>query len=191
MCSAKLDSRQEELLLELAFRSIEYGLEHGREMAVDVDDFPPDLQEKRATFVTLKSDHDLQGCIGTLEAYRPLVTDVCANAYAAAFSDPRFQALTYRQLGSLTLSVSVLSPAQELHFNSEAELIEQLRPGIDGVILQQGWRRGTFLPSVWSSLPDKQNFLAHLKMKAGLSGDYWSDDIRAYRYTTHVFGDDD
>jgi len=191
MCSAKLDKRQEKLLLELAFRSIEHGLKYGREMAIDVEDFPPDLRAKRATFVTLKVDHDLQGCIGTLEAYRPLVTDVCANAYAAAFSDPRFQALTYRQLGSLTLSVSVLNPAEELHFNSEAELIEQLRPGIDGLILQQEWRRGTFLPSVWSSLPDKQNFLAHLKMKAGLSGDYWSDNIRAYRYTTHVFGDDD
>ncbi len=191
MCSAKLDRKHEELLLELAFKSIEYGLEHNREMAIDVQEFPSELREKRATFVTLKTNRDLQGCIGTLEAYRPLVTDVCANAYAAAFSDPRFQALTHSQLGSLTITISVLDPADEMHFNSEPELIEQLRPGIDGLILQQGWRRGTFLPSVWSSLPEKQDFLTHLKMKAGLSGDYWSDDIRVYRYTTHVIGDDD
>ena len=191
MCSAKLDRKHEELLLELAFKSIAYGLEHNREMAIDVQEFPPELREKRATFVTLKTNRDLQGCIGTLEAYRPLVTDICANAYAAAFSDPRFQALTHSQLGSLTITISVLDPADEMHFNSEPELIEQLRPGIDGLILQQGWRRGTFLPSVWSSLPEKQDFLTHLKMKAGLSGDYWSDDIRVYRYTTHVIGDDD
>ena len=191
MYSAKLDNLQEKLLLELAFKSIEYGVQHGREMVIDEDDFPPELREHRATFVTLKTNHDLQGCIGTLEAYRPLVTDVCANAYAAAFSDPRFEALKHQQLEALKISISVLNPAEELRFDSEAELIEQLRPGIDGLIMQLGWRRGTFLPSVWSSLPDKQRFLTQLKIKAGLSGDFWSEDIRVFRYTTHGIGADD
>ena len=168
MCSAELDSRQEKMLLDVAFKSIQYGLDYGREMVIDVNDFPPPLREKRATFVTLKTNHELQGCIGTLEAHRQLVTDVCANAYAAAFSEPL-----------------------ELHFQTEVQLLGQLRPGIDGVILQQGSRRGTFLPSVWNSLPEKQKFLAQLKVKAGLSPDYWSDDIRAYHYTTHVIGEDD
>ncbi len=191
MYSAELDSRQEKVLLELALKAIEHGLQHGREMVILADHFPPDLRENRASFVTLRTNHDLRGCIGTLEAYRPLVTDVCANAYAAAFSDPRFEALTHGQLGSLNISISVLNPAEELRFDSEAELLEQLRPGVDGLILQLGRQRGTFLPSVWASLPDKQQFLVQLKIKAGLSGDFWSEDIRAYRYTTHVIGEKD
>ena len=186
-----LTSDHEQLLLGVARQAIEYGLEQGQAMAVDEDKYPLPLREPRATFVTLTAAGNLQGCIGSLEAYRPLVSDVASNAYSAAFADPRFQPLTPTQLQALGISISILSPAEALHFESEVDLLEQLRPGIDGVILQQGAKRGTFLPTVWSSLSDRKTFLEHLKLKAGLSAGYWSNDIRAYRYTTHIIGQKD
>lgn len=189
MSSAEFDREQEQLLRGVARQAIEHGLGHGRELAVDVQDYPPLLRERRATFVTLKVRDELRGCIGSLEAYRPLVLDVAANARAAAFSDPRFDPLGREQLASLQISISILSPAEALHFNDEADLLAQLRPGIDGVVLSEGSQRGTFLPSVWESLPDRRDFLQQLKLKTGLPVDYWSDRIHAYRYTTHVIGE--
>ena len=190
MSSIEIEARHQSLLLDLARDSIAYGLEHRRELDIDVQDYPPALGEHRATFVTLKLNRELQGCIGTLEAYRPLVRDVVANAYAAAFSDPRFSPVTRAQLSQLAISISVLSPPEELTIKNESELLEQLRSGIDGLILREGPMRGTFLPSVWESLPDKRQFLAHLKLKAGLSVDYWSDTIQVFRYSTQSFGQD-
>jgi AmmeMemoRadiSam system protein A len=188
MSFTEIEAQHQPLLLDVARESIAYGLEHGRGKDVDVGDYSPALCEHRATFVTLKLNGQLQGCIGTLEAYRPLVTDVVANAYAAAFSDPRFPPVTHAQLPHLAISISILSPPEELTFKNESELQDQLRADIDGLILREGSFRGTFLPSVWKSLPDKRQFLEHLKLKAGLSVDYWSDKIQVYRYTTQSFG---
>ncbi len=188
MSSNEIDPRLHQTLLELARESIAYGLRHGREPSVDPQDYPPELRVPRATFVTLHRGGQLRGCIGTLEAHRPLVSDVVANAYAAAFSDPRFPPLSEPELDDLDISISVLTPPEEIHFHSEEELLEQLRPGIDGVILQEDGRRGTFLPSVWEQLPDRRQFLEHLKLKAGLPPGYWSDSLRAYRYTAQEIG---
>ncbi|MCQ8116445.1 AmmeMemoRadiSam system protein A [Methylomonas rosea] len=175
-------------LLELARQSIVHGLQTGRPLPVNLADYPAELRQTRATFVTLERGGQLRGCIGMLEAVRPLAEDVTENAFAAAFRDRRFSPLTNEELADLDLHISVLSPAVALKFNSEADLIAQLRPGMDGIILQEGSRRGTFLPSVWEDLPNPKQFLQHLKQKAGLPAAYWSDTIRAYRYTTEMFG---
>ncbi len=129
----------------------------------------------------------MRGCIGSLEARRPLVEDIAHNAHAAAFHDPRFPPLSPAELADLTIHIAILQPAEALAFHSEAELLAQLRPGIDGLILQDGAHRATFLPAVWEGLPEPRQFLNELKRKAGLRMDYWSDSIQAWRYTTESF----
>jgi uncharacterized protein len=170
------------LLLQTALHSIEQGLESGQALKVDADTFPVALQAVRASFVTLNIDTQLRGCIGRLEASRPLVEDVAENAFSAAFHDPRFQPIVTGELKHLKISLSILTPAEPLDFSSEQSLLAQLQPGVDGLIFKLGNRRGTFLPSVWESLPDPKQFLAHLKQKAGFAPDFWSDDVECFRY---------
>lgn len=141
------------------------------------------LQAAGASFVTLTVADDLRGCIGTLEAWRPLADDVAANAQAAAFSDYRFSPVTARELPSLRVEVSVLGTAEPLAAASEAEAIARLVPGRDGLILATDGRRATFLPQVWETLPDPRDFLAHLKRKAGLPADRWPASLALWRYT--------
>jgi AmmeMemoRadiSam system protein A len=179
------DSQQQQLL-NTARESIQEGLERARPLAVEADPDTP-FATPGACFITLKIDGQLRGCIGSLEAYRPLIIDVAENAYAAAFQDPRFAPLTQPELARLNLSLSILSPAESMAFDSQEDLLRQLRPGIDGLILQAGAQRGTFLPSVWESLQQANRFLDHLKLKAGLPEDYWSDSVQVWRYTTDSF----
>lgn len=183
-----MDRQQEQVLLRIAVASIRQGLEHGRPFKPDPQEYDPALRRPGAGFVTLKRDGELRGCIGSLSAYRPLLEDVAENAYAAAFSDPRFQPLQAMELHALEIHISILGEAEPIHFASEHELLEQLRPGIDGLILEEGYRRATFLPSVWEQLPDARQFLQHLRLKAGLPANYWSPTLSISRYTTHGFG---
>jgi uncharacterized protein len=176
-------------LLDLARRSIAHGLDRGTPLRVDPGDYSEPLQAHRASFVTLHLHGALRGCIGHLEAVQPLVRDVAENAFAAAFRDPRFPPLSRQELTGLAVHISVLTPPQPMTFGSEADLLSQIRPGIDGLILAEGPARGTFLPSVWESLPEPRDFLNHLKRKAGLPADHWSDRVRVQRYTTEPFGD--
>lgn len=175
--------QQHQILLTLARESIKTGLTKGKALPVDSSDFDPELQQQRASFVTLHKYQQLRGCIGSLQALRPLVEDVSQNAYAAAFRDPRFEPVKASELDQLEISISILTPAEPMSFSSEADLIQQLRPGEDGLILQQGYQRGTFLPAVWEQLPNPKEFLQHLKLKAGLPADYWSDSIQVSRYS--------
>ncbi|MFO7604133.1 MAG: AmmeMemoRadiSam system protein A [Gammaproteobacteria bacterium] len=170
-------------LLDLARASIQYGLEQGKPIAVTLGNYPPHLQAVGACFVTLKLEGKLRGCIGTLEPHRPLVEDVAENAYAAAFRDPRFAPLSADEYPQLQYHLSVLSPTEAMSFSGEQDLLQQIRPGIDGLVLADRGQRGTFLPSVWESLPTAQEFLRHLKQKAGLPMDYWSDTLTVERYT--------
>ena len=142
-----------------------------------------DLNQRGAVFVTLTKHGELRGCIGSLEAWRVLHDDVVGNACAAAFSDPRFDPLRAEDLSDICVEVSLLSPAQPMAFISEDDAVSQLRPNIDGVILECGRHRGTFLPQVWESLPEPRQFMAQLKRKAGLPPDFWSTDIRLSRYS--------
>ena len=143
----------------------------------------PELHEKGATFVTLTQRGQLRGCIGSLEAWRPLLQDVQQNAIAAAFRDPRFDPLGTDELPLTRVEVSLLTPAKPMSFSSEADALAQLRPDIDGVIFTAGQRRSTFLPQVWEQLPDPAIFMAHLKQKAGLPAGYWGPDVHLERYT--------
>jgi hypothetical protein len=141
------------------------------------------LDEPGASFVTLTCAGALRGCIGSLVAERPLRMDVENNALAAAFSDPRFPAVSAREYREIEVEVSLLSPMQPFAVESETQALTLLRPGVDGVLLEYGWRRGTFLPQVWEQLPEPRAFLAHLKQKAGLPADFWAEELRLSRYT--------
>jgi hypothetical protein len=142
----------------------------------------PELSRPATTFVTLTQGGELRGCIGSLEALRPLAMDVAENAVAAAFRDPRFAPLTRDELARTRIEVSLLEPAEPLSFTSEAEARARLRPGLDGLILTHGKRRATFLPQVWETLRDPERFLAQLKLKAGLPAHYWDEEITLARY---------
>jgi len=181
-----LNKKNRRSLLDLAYRSIESGLKTGHPLNINLRDYATELSQQRATFVTLEKNKQLRGCIGMLEAVLPLVEDISENAFSAAFKDPRFPPLDRSELKDLEIHISILSPSVEINFTSEEDLIAQIRPNIDGLILESGTRRGTFLPSVWQSIPDSSQFLRHLKQKAGLAKNYWSDQIKVYRYTTEI-----
>lgn len=178
------DPQQRQAMLHVARESIRHGLSHRAALPVRLAAYDGALRERRATFVTLYLRGELRGCIGVLEPIRPLIADVAENAYAAAFRDPRFPPLTPFECDGLETHISILSPAEPLCFRDEADLIDQLRPGVDGLILQEGRRRGTFLPTVWETIRDPRAFLQQLKLKAGLPPDYWSQMIHVSRYST-------
>jgi len=169
-------------MLDVAAASIRNGLKVGRSVQPNLQTFPTDLQKTGACFVTLKKAGQLRGCIGSPQAYRPLAQDVAENAFSAAFKDPRFKTLTAAETGDLVLSISVLSPATAMTFTDEADLLSQLRPGIDGLIIEDGNRRALFLPSVWEQLPDAATFVDHLKRKAGMAPNHWSETFAAKRF---------
>jgi len=175
------------LLLGLARDSIRHGAAAGRPPEVDLGQLPPGFAELRATFVTLKLGGGLRGCIGQLRATRPLARDVADNAYAAAFLDWRFAPVSAGEIDRLDVSLSLLTPPEPIAFASEEELIAQLVPGRDGVILEMGTRRGTFLPDMWEMLAQPRSFLAELKAKAGLAPD--ETRMKAYRYFTQKIPD--
>lgn len=176
-----------QVLLQLARGAIESACGDPAPAIADA----PWLHQPGATFVTLTRHGDLRGCIGTLEAYRPLHEDVLQNALAAAFRDPRFPPLDSRELADLKVEVSLLSPPQEIAFSDEADALSQLRPNIDGVIFEYGPYRSTFLPQVWEQLPSPRTFMAHLKRKAGLAEDFWSPEVKLSRYTVEKWKEQD
>jgi AmmeMemoRadiSam system protein A len=145
------------------------------------------LRERAATFVTLRQSEELRGCIGTLEALRMLGEDVYSNARAAAFRDPRFPPVSPHEIDSLAVEISVLSARSPLAASSEEEAIAQLRPGVDGVVLEYDGRRATFLPQVWETLPHPLDFLSHLRMKADLPARFWHPRLQLSRYTVDKY----
>lgn len=170
-------------LLAAAAQAIDFGLKHGRAPKISVDDVPQELQQHRATFVTLTLDNRLRGCVGTLSPRRPLIEDAAANGYAAAFRDPRFPALTLEENERVSLSVTLLGPETELSFADEAALLSQLIPQRDGLIIADQGKRAVFLPQVWKNLSDPTDFLGELKLKAGWTRDYWSPTLKAWRFS--------
>ena len=162
-------------------------LEHEHEPPTRWTEGAPWLREPRATFVTLKLDGELRGCIGTIDARRPLGEDIAHNARAAAYRDPRFAPVSEAERGDLDIEVSVLSPRTPLAAATEAEALAQLRPGVDGVYLQYGGASATFLPQVWENLPDPRDFLDALRHKAGLPAGFWHPDVQLSRYTVEKF----
>ncbi len=168
-------------LLGIARRSVEEAA--GRPVTEEPIEPSPELAEPRATFVTLKLEGVLRGCIGSLAPHRPLAEDVRDNARAAALHDSRFSPVRAEELDRISIEISVLSPLEELEFESEAGLLDALRPEEDGIVIACEGRRATFLPQVWETLPLPRVFLGALKSKAGLPRDYWSDEMRVWRFT--------
>ena len=183
-----MDNSQQHVLLQTAREAI-YKKLNGQSLVLDMNEYDPAFRQVGASFVTLKINNQLRGCIGSLEPERSLVEDVARNAEAAAFKDPRFAPLTLAEWSDLQIDISVLSPPEPMSFQSEQDLIRQLRPGVDGLVLQENSYRGTFLPSVWQQLPEPREFLRQLKRKAGLDPDYWSSAIQVQRYTTSTIAD--
>jgi len=187
MLPININNEDKKILRETAKQSIAYGLKNQQALSVNLQDFNDTLQTHAASFVTLNLHHQLRGCIGTLEACQPLINDVAEHAFAAAFQDPRFPAVTENELDQLQIHISVLTPTSPMQFSSEKDLLNQLQPAKDGLILQSGFNKGTFLPSVWKQLHTPEEFLNHLKIKAGLKANDWPDDIKVFRYETTVF----
>ena len=133
----------------------------------------PQLQARRGTFVTLMLKGNLRGCIGNLSATDPLAKGIQRNAVNAAFQDPRFAPLTEKELDQVSIEISILTEPRPVPYATSEELLEKLRPHVDGVILRQGYASATFLPQVWEQLPKAEDFLGHLCLKAGLPRDAW------------------
>ena len=173
------------MLLHLAAASIVSGIRSRKPCNVEPSRFGPELAAHGASFVTIKKNGQLRGCIGSPEAHRPLILDIALNAFRAAFHDPRFAAVTEDEIGNLSVSISVLSPQVPMTFSDESDFMAQLVPGQDGLVIEDGARRALFLPAVWRQLPDKATFVAQLKQKAGLPVGHWSPTFKASRFSAH------
>ncbi len=175
------------LLIRLAWDSIDYGLEKHKLLSLNLAQLPAELREKRATFVTLHRQGNLRGCIGAIDPVRALAEDVVHNAHASAFRDPRFSPLKRSEYSELDLAISILSLRDYLEFASEEELLQKIRPGIDGLVLEEGFHCGAFLPVMWEQLPTPKVFLQNLKRKAGLPMNHWSSEIAVSRFTAEYY----
>ena len=183
-----LDSQDQQALLGLARQTVAAALRGDEPPAIDLGELADDLHREGASFVTITKDGALRGCIGTLEACRPLAEDVQENALAAALRDPRFPPLSPTELDEVLFEVSVLSAPQRLDYDGVDDLVAKLRPGIDGVVVQSGFNRATFLPQVWDKLPGPDLFLQQLCLKARLPADaYRQGELEVLTYQVEKF----
>jgi AmmeMemoRadiSam system protein A len=185
-----IDDELGKILLKTARKTIadRLGLEGEPEKKSDGSGYPPELEKPRGTFVTLKINNQLRGCIGNLTAEKPVLQGVKDNAINAAFHDPRFSPLSKEEFDKIQIEVSLLTQPEPLEYKNGADLLDKLRPHIDGVIIQKGPCSATFLPQVWEQLPDKQAFLQQLCMKAGLGANEWQKgDLRVLTYQVQYF----
>lgn len=184
----RLSPQERATLLSLARQAISNAITGEPPEPPDLDSLPAALLQPGATFVTLTRHGELRGCIGALEAYQPLALDVCEHAIGAAVQDYRFLPLQPDELPDLKIEISRLTSPQPLKYQNPEELLAQLRPGIDGVVLRDGLRRATFLPQVWDKLPDPVDFLEHLCSKMGANPDLWRHKhLQVYTYQVEEF----
>ncbi|MDR1693979.1 MAG: AmmeMemoRadiSam system protein B [Lactobacillaceae bacterium] len=146
------------------------------------NDYSDNLFDKGASFVTLLKNSELRGCIGTVIPKEAVALDVANAAYGAAMQDKRFEKLTNDEINGLDYYISLLTNLERVRFLSEDDLLSKIEEGKDGIVIVDGNRQGLFLPSVWKELPNKKEFMQHLKIKAGLSPAYWSNKIYVYRF---------
>jgi len=176
-------------LLTIARGSMTHAVRTGMPITPETSSLNPALRAIRASFVTLHRRGALRGCTGSLEAVQPLALDVARTACSSALSDPRFYPVTAEELDDIDIEISVLSPLTAMSVRDEADLLDQLIPEVDGLVLTAGPRRATFLPKVWEQLPSPKAFVTALKRKAGLPDDFWSGAMAVYRYHTETFAE--
>jgi AmmeMemoRadiSam system protein A len=174
MNKKNLTDEEKQMLLQLARETLECYARGESTGKVNLSGFPPALCEDGATFVTLTTaDGSLRGCIGALEACRPLVEDVWEHTMGAALDDYRFNPVQPEEVPSIKIEISYLTPPQPIDYSNPEELVQRVRPGVDGVIFQDGPRRATFLPQVWKKVPRPEDFFSHLCAKMGEPGSLW------------------
>jgi len=180
----------QQYLLKLAHQTLEEYFKTGKKLVVAEANLEPELKETRGVFVTLHKQGNLRGCIGHIEPVQEVYLDVIDNVLAAAFEDNRFSPLPAEELEEIDVEISVLTQPKKLVYTSAEELLRQLEPLRDGVIIKRGYQGATYLPQVWEDLPDKQEFLSSLCMKAGLSAEAWQvGDLEVQTYQAEVFAE--
>ncbi len=184
-----LDPRERAQLLDIARQSLGEGLARGRALVVDLQALAENFNTPAAVFITLTRNGELRGCVGSLQALDPLAQAVANSAFNAAFGDRRFPSLRADELDTIRIEISVLSQMEPIEADSRQALLDALKPGIDGLVLEDRGYRSTFLPKVWDSLASPTEFLEHLCLKAGLGARHWSDTIRFHRYHTLSFAE--
>lgn len=185
---SNLVKAEQGILLSIAREALENSVRGEPLPDIALPQLPTNLQELGASFVTLTILDNLRGCIGTLEAYQALALDVQEHAVAAALQDPRFPPVQPSELKRINIEVSVLSPKMPLDYEGPEDLIDKLRVNIDGVVLQDGYRKATFLPQVWEKLPSKEQFLSHLCLKMGASANLWRHKpLKVFTYQVQEF----
>ncbi len=184
----KLTREEQVLLLQLARQALEEKILHNTTFRLDHESIPGKLQEIGASFVTLKKDGKLRGCIGTLEAYQSLAEDVCEHAISAALLDYRFPPLEAEELKDVSIEISRLTKPEKLYYTDSDDLLKKLKPGQDGVVLRDGIKRATFLPQVWEKIPDPGEFLSYLCNKMGVPANSWRrKKLEVLVYTVEEF----
>lgn len=183
-----LTNDEHKILLQLTREALSQGVRGHTLQPLDQEGLPPRLIQPGATFVTLTKKGELRGCIGSLEASRPLAEDVRVHAVAAALEDYRFPSVHPDEISYILIEISRLTTPQLIDSRDERDLLSQIRPGLDGVILKRGVRRATFLPQVWEKVPDVEDFLGMLCRKMGAPTDYWRrKDVQIFTYQVEKF----
>ena len=183
-----LSEDEGESLLSVARSTIKNRLNNVEQPQINWKDLPEKFQEHLGTFVTITIDDNLRGCIGHIIPRETVIEGIRENAINAAFRDPRFPPLTREEFEKIEIEISILTAPQELPYTDAEDLLNKLRPGVDGVILKKGYYEATFLPQVWDQLPDKEEFLSHLCLKAGLSHDSWrKEKLQVSTYQVQAF----
>jgi AmmeMemoRadiSam system protein A len=187
----KLSETDKTELLKIAKKAISSAVRGQAPDKINLDSSSAELQAEGASFVTLTKDGKLRGCIGTLEAYQPLVMDVQEHAIAAAQEDYRFNPVSIDEIESLKIEISHLTTLRKLDYKENNDLVSKLRPGIDGVLIKDGLRRATFLPQVWNQISNGKEFLSHLCMKMGALPDLWQKkQLEVFIYQVEEFSED-
>ena len=183
-----MNEDDKKFLLSLARKTIEKRKKSGILPEEKIEKLSSELKEKRGCFVTLNKNNNLRGCIGYILPIMPLYQAVIDNAYSAAFSDPRFPSVSESEINDLHIEISVLTVPERLNYKDSDELLNNLVPDQDGLIIKKGFYSSTFLPQVWEQLPLKEEFLGHLCMKAGLSPDAWkTGELEVEKYEVEAF----
>ncbi len=184
----KLRPEERAWLLKLARLGLEEAVCGVKPAPLDLENIPERLRAPGATFVTLTRKGELRGCIGSLEPRLPLAEDVREHAASAAIEDYRFEPVRPEELPEIEIEISYLNRPKRFEYECPEDLVSGLRPGIDGVVLRDGFRQATFLPQVWEKLTDPESFLGHLCMKMGAPADYWRQKkLQVYTYQVEEF----